>query len=75
MMLSGNRALDVTNHLGWPSGRILADLGVDVIKVEPPEGDPGRSQGPFYGGEVNPERSLSWFAYNLGKREYQQSLG
>ena len=68
MMLSGNRALDVTTHSGWPGGRILADLGVDVIKVEPPGGDPGRSLGPFYKGEVNPERSLSWFAYNLGKR-------
>ena len=68
MMLSGNRALDVTDYKGWLSGRILADLGVDVIKVEPPGGDSGRSQGPFYGGEVNPERSLSWFAYNLGKR-------
>ncbi|MCH9016597.1 MAG: CoA transferase [Chloroflexi bacterium] len=68
MMLSGNRALDVTDYKGWLSGRILADLGVDVIKVEPPGGDPGRSQGPFYGGKANPERSLSWFAYNLGKR-------
>lgn len=68
MMLSGNRALDVTDYKGWLSGRILADLGVDVIKVEPPGGDPGRSQGPFYGGKANPERSLSWFAYNPGKR-------
>jgi len=68
MMLSGNRALDVTDYKGWLSGRILADLGVDVIKVEPPGGDPGRSQWPFYGEEVNPEQSLSWFAYNLGKR-------
>jgi len=68
MMLSGNRALDVTDYKGWPGGRILADLGVDVIKVEPAGGDSGRGRGPFYGGEVNPERSILWFAYNLGKR-------
>ena len=67
-MLSGNRALDVTDHKGWLCGRILADLGVDVVKIEPPAGDPGRSRGPFCGGEANPEQSLTWFAYNLGKK-------
>ncbi|MDP2917345.1 MAG: CoA transferase, partial [Dehalococcoidia bacterium] len=64
----GNRALDLTDHRGWLSGRILADLGVDVVKIEPPGGDPGRLCGAFYGDEVNPERSLHWFAGNLGKR-------
>jgi crotonobetainyl-CoA:carnitine CoA-transferase CaiB-like acyl-CoA transferase len=67
-MLSGYRALDLTDCKGWFCGRILADLGVDVIKVEPPEGDQGRSREPFIGGEKNIDRSLRWFAYNLGKR-------
>lgn len=67
-MLSRYRALDLTDQKGYLSGRILADLGVDVIKVEPPGGDPGRKLGPFYGDVPHPERSLLWFAYNLGKR-------
>ena len=67
-MLSGYRALDLTDCKGWFCGRILADLGVDVIKVEPPDGNQGRGKGSFIGGGENGERSPQWFAYNLGKR-------
>ena len=67
-MLSGYRALDLTRRDCWLAGRVLADLGVDVIKVEPPKGDPGRSMGPFYGNKPHNERSLYFYAYNLGKR-------
>jgi len=67
-MLSGYRALDLTTSDGHLCGRILADLGVDVIKVEAPGGDSGRKQEPFYGDEAHPERSFFWLAYNLGKR-------
>ena len=45
--LSPFRALDLTNEKGYFCGKILADLGADVIKVEPPEGDPGRNIGSF----------------------------
>ncbi|MFC1532551.1 CaiB/BaiF CoA transferase family protein [Thermodesulfobacteriota bacterium] len=62
------RALDITTDQGFFCGRILADLGFDVIKVEPPEGDPGRNIGPFYQGKISPETSLFWFAYNANKR-------
>ena len=41
--LAGLRALDLTDPLGYLCGRLLVDLGVDVIKVEPPGGDPGRA--------------------------------
>ena len=45
------------------TGRILADLGADVVKVEPPEGDPLRRRGPFH-----PDgRSLRFEAWNAGK--------
>ena len=67
-MLSRYRALDLTGSLGFLGGKVLADLGADVIKVEPPGGDPARLTGPFYHDEPHPERSLYWFAYNTNKR-------
>ena len=62
------RVLDLTNRNGHLCGRILADLGADVVKVEQPGGDPDRCIGPFYQQNLNRERSLSWFAYNANKR-------
>ena len=62
------RVVDLTQENGFLCGKILADLGADVVKIEPPQGDPGRSIGPFYRDEVNPERSLYWFSFNLNKR-------
>lgn len=67
-MLAPYRVLDLTGEDAWLCGRILADLGADVIKVEPPSGDPGREHGPFYHDQVDPEKSLTWFAYNGNKR-------
>ncbi len=67
-MLKGCRALDLTDQNGYLCGKILADLGVDVIKVEPPCGDPGRNTGPYWKDDPNPEKSLYWFAYNTNKR-------
>ena len=40
----------------------------DVIKVEPPGGEPSRRIGPFYKDTPDPEKSLYWFAYNANKR-------
>jgi benzylsuccinate CoA-transferase BbsE subunit len=62
------RVLDFTRAIGWSCGKLLADLGADVIKVEPPGGDPDRRIGPFYRDEPHPERSLAWFAANTNKR-------
>ncbi len=67
-MLSGCRALDLTNEKGFLAGYILACLGVDVIKVERPGGDPSRRIGPFCDNVPDPEKSLNWFAYNANKR-------
>ena len=67
-MLSGCRALDLTDEKGFLCGKILADLGVDVIKVERPGGDPSRRMGPFWQDMPDPEKSLYWFAYNSNKR-------
>ncbi len=49
-------------------GRLLADAGADVLKVEPPGGDEARRHGPFVGGAPHPERSLPFLALNAGKR-------
>jgi crotonobetainyl-CoA:carnitine CoA-transferase CaiB-like acyl-CoA transferase len=66
--LAGYRVLDLTDEYGWMCGKVLADLGADVIKIEPPGGDPGRARGPFVGDQVEPDASLSWLAYNTSKR-------
>lgn len=66
--LSPYRVLDLTNGKGYFCGKILADLGADVIKIEPPEGDPGRNIGPFYHDLPGKEKSLYFFAYNTNKR-------
>jgi crotonobetainyl-CoA:carnitine CoA-transferase CaiB-like acyl-CoA transferase len=67
-MLSHCRALDLTDDKGFLCGKILADLGADVIKVERPGGDPSRRIGPFWADIPDPEKSLYWFAYNSNKR-------
>ncbi len=66
--LSPFRVLDLTGELGFLCGKILGDLGADVIKVEPPGGDPGRDLGPFYKDQPHPEKSLYWLAFNNNKR-------
>lgn len=67
-MLSLYRVLDLTDEKGLLCGKLLGDLGADVIKVEKPGGDPARQLGPFYHDEPHPERSLFWFAFNTSKR-------
>src|SRR6188768_1920886 len=73
-LLRPYRALDLTNELGELAGRILADLGVDVIKIEPPDGDPSRWRPPFAGDQPDPEASLAWWASNLNKRSMALDL-
>jgi len=52
-MLDGLRTLDCSDRLGWLAGRILADLGAEVVKIEPPDAGLGASD---------------WQAYNANKR-------
>ncbi len=62
------RVLDLADDSGFLSGRILADLGADVLKVEPPHGDPSRRLPPFAADRPALDRSLTWLAGNLNKR-------
>jgi crotonobetainyl-CoA:carnitine CoA-transferase CaiB-like acyl-CoA transferase len=62
------RVLDLSDERGFLAGKILGELGVDVIKVEPPGGDASRLRGPFLHAKPGPERSLPWLALNTSKR-------
>jgi crotonobetainyl-CoA:carnitine CoA-transferase CaiB-like acyl-CoA transferase len=62
------RVLDLAGQIGLYCTKQLADLGADVIKIEPPGGDPMRKIGPFYQNEVHPEKSLYWFHFNTNKK-------
>ncbi len=62
------RVMDLTTPLGHLCGKILGDLGADVIKVEPPAGDAGRRRTPFYMDPDGNEHSLFWLTYNNNKR-------
>ncbi|MBI4200788.1 MAG: CoA transferase [Chloroflexi bacterium] len=73
-MLSPYRVLDLADEAGILAGKILADLGADVVAVEPPQGNPVRRLGPFYQGQPHPEHSLVWWAYAAGKRSISLNL-
>lgn len=66
--LGGIRVLDLAGPLGSYCGRLLADAGADVVKVEPPEGDPLRHRPPFAGDRPGPQSSLSFAYYHANKR-------
>ncbi len=67
-MLSDVHMLEISAPETMLAGRILADLGADVVVIEPPGGAPGRRMEPFLGGVPGIERSLTWHAMNRNKR-------
>ena len=73
-MLGPYRVLDLSDERGILCGKILADLGADVIQVEPPEGSPARRIGPFYRDEPGPDSSLFWWSYAANKRSITLNL-
>ena len=67
--LEGVRVIDLANMRAEMAGRALADMGADVLKIEPPEGTEARRQPPFVNGrEDDPDGSLYWAALGRGKR-------
>ncbi|MFQ5699993.1 MAG: CaiB/BaiF CoA transferase family protein, partial [Myxococcota bacterium] len=73
-MLSPYRVLDLCDERGLACGSVLADLGADVVQVEPPTGSRARRLGPFVKDEAGPERSLYWLAYARNKRSLTLDL-
>jgi crotonobetainyl-CoA:carnitine CoA-transferase CaiB-like acyl-CoA transferase len=73
--LDGVRVLELSHHhVAW-AGKLLADLGADVIVVEPPGGSPQRGYAPFVDDEPGTERSLWWCHYNTSKRSAVADVG
>jgi crotonobetainyl-CoA:carnitine CoA-transferase CaiB-like acyl-CoA transferase len=66
--LAGLRVLELADEKGQFCGKLLGDLGADVVKIEPPGGEPNRHVGPFLDDIPHPERSLSFWHYNTSKR-------
>ena len=55
--MAGVSVVEVANEICAFAGRLLADLGADVVLVEPPGGHPARAYGPFAEDEPGPARS------------------
>src|SRR5438094_70796 len=66
--LAGLRVIEVADRVGQWCGKLMADFGADVIKVEPPGGVAERKIGPFYKDIEDPNRSLYFWQYNTSKK-------
>lgn len=73
-MLGHYRVLDLTRQYATLTGQIYADLGADVIQLEPPGGAPGRTQGPYFEDRPDADLSLSWWAHARGKRSVELDI-
>jgi benzylsuccinate CoA-transferase BbsE subunit len=68
------RVLDMTGPPGAYCTKLLSDLGADVIRIEPPGGDPTRRLGPFFHDEPDPNKSLYFFHFNTNKKSVTLNL-
>ena len=69
-MLKPYRVIDLADDRGIFCGKILADLGAEVIKIEPTTGDPARRLGPFINNDPGIENSLYWQLYSANKKSF-----
>lgn len=72
--LEGLRVVELAGPYVEFPGKLLADMGADVVAVEPPDGSPSRQIGPFAGDDPGPERSLHFWHYNTSKRSVTLDL-
>jgi crotonobetainyl-CoA:carnitine CoA-transferase CaiB-like acyl-CoA transferase len=73
--LQGVRVVELSCGSAAVAGRTLADLGADVIKIEPPGGEDGRRREPVGTGDSGEPTAWFWYAFNLGKRSVVLDLG
>ncbi|HVN29843.1 MAG TPA: CoA transferase [Candidatus Binataceae bacterium] len=73
-LLAGLRMLDLSDEKGALCGKMFADMGAEVIKVEPPQGCPSRKIPPFLDDEPDLEHSLHFLAFQAGKRSITLNL-
>ena len=66
--LSGLRVLELSNERIAFAGKLLGDMGADVVLIEPPAGDPARCYPPFLDDTPGEDRSLFWWHYHTSKR-------
>jgi len=74
MLIQGLRVLDLTDHRGELGPWLLARLGAEVIKIEPPGGSPARQEPPFATGVPDGLGSLQFAAYNDNKKSVELDL-
>lgn len=73
--LTGLRVVELSSERTEYAGRLLAQMGADVIVVEPGDGGESRTHEPHLNGVAGPERSLHWWTYNAAKRSVIADLG
>ena len=66
--LAGIRVVELAHERGALAGKLLADMGADVVLVEPVEGAAQRDHAPFVDDVPDRERSLSFWHYQTSKR-------
>ncbi len=72
--LTGTRVLELPGAEIALCGKMYADMGAQVVKIEPPGGDPGRRVPPLFRGRDGAEESVHWRAYNRGKQSVTLDL-
>lgn len=65
--LAGLRVVELASDHAALAGKLLADLGAEVVLVEPPGGHHSRTYGPFADDSADPEGSLWWWHYHTSK--------
>src|SRR5260370_2855068 len=74
-MLADLRVIEIADERAEYTGLLLAGLGAELIKIEPPEGNATRRIGPFLDDQPGLERSLFFWNYNRNKKSVVLDLG
>ena len=72
--LEGIKVLEIGEELGEWCGKLLADMGAEVIKIEPVSGSKTRRYDPFYNNEPGVNKSLYYWHYNTSKKSITLDL-